>query len=154
MGIPKPDGPYAAQLLERGGWTEADEDQLYNVVNEATQALQQLASSAFDPRQREVPKHSTEEPLPLTSRAAPPGPPQSRRTARWVRRLSPRRLSGVYMRQNQGGPVMPASSAQAPPIRRQRVRPVANSSMLAHACELQICDRWVIRGPVNFAAVM
>ncbi|MDV7209283.1 hypothetical protein [Mycolicibacterium fortuitum] len=38
MGIPKPDGPYAEQLLEPGGWTDADEDQLYKVAHEATQA--------------------------------------------------------------------------------------------------------------------
>lgn len=53
MGIPKPDGPYAEQLLEPGGWTDADEDQLYKVAHEATQAVQQLTFRALDPWQRE-----------------------------------------------------------------------------------------------------
>lgn len=36
MGIPKPDGRYADQLLEPGGWTDADEDQLYMFANRST----------------------------------------------------------------------------------------------------------------------
>ncbi|NOQ61098.1 hypothetical protein HGK73_23970, partial [Mycolicibacterium fortuitum] len=53
MGIGRPGGDYAQQLTEPGGWTDADEDQLYKVANEGTRALQQLTFSAFDPWQRE-----------------------------------------------------------------------------------------------------
>ncbi|NOR04552.1 hypothetical protein HGK72_31395, partial [Mycolicibacterium fortuitum] len=53
MGIAKPTGPYVEQLLEPGGWTDADEDQLYKVANEATQALQQLTFNAYALWQRE-----------------------------------------------------------------------------------------------------
>ncbi|MEX3768566.1 hypothetical protein ABFW14_16805, partial [Mycolicibacterium fortuitum] len=53
MGMGKPSGDYVDQLTEPGGWTEADEDQLYGVASQATQALQQLTFGAFDPWQRE-----------------------------------------------------------------------------------------------------
>ncbi|MGW4098425.1 hypothetical protein ACWEFV_16190, partial [Mycobacterium sp. NPDC004974] len=53
MGMGKPGGDYVEQLTEPGGWTEADEDKLYEVASEATRALQQLTIGAFDPWQRE-----------------------------------------------------------------------------------------------------
>ncbi|OBB50952.1 hypothetical protein [Mycolicibacterium fortuitum] len=53
MGMGKPGGDYVEQLTEPGGWTEADEDELYRVASAATRALQQLTFGAFDPWQRE-----------------------------------------------------------------------------------------------------
>lgn len=53
MGMGKPGGDYVEQLTEPGGWTDADEDKLYEVASQATQALQQLTFGAFDPWQRE-----------------------------------------------------------------------------------------------------
>ncbi|OMC01586.1 hypothetical protein [Mycolicibacterium fortuitum] len=53
MGLGKPGGPYVEQLLVPDGWTEADEDQLYKVADDATQALRQLTFDAYDPWQHE-----------------------------------------------------------------------------------------------------
>ena len=59
MGKGKPEGPYAEQLTVSGGWTGADEDKLYEVATQATQALQQLTFDVLDPWQRKLPKPST-----------------------------------------------------------------------------------------------
>ena len=59
MGIPKPDGPDATQLIKPGGWTDTHMDKLYEVASQATQALQQLTFKALDQWPRKLPKPST-----------------------------------------------------------------------------------------------
>lgn len=42
MGIPRPTGEYAGQMLEPGGWPEADEDTFYDRAQEYNQLLRQV----------------------------------------------------------------------------------------------------------------
>jgi hypothetical protein len=43
MGIPRPTGEYAGQMLEPGGWPEADEDTFYDRAQEYGQVLRKVA---------------------------------------------------------------------------------------------------------------
>lgn len=88
MGMGKPSGDYVEQLTEPGGWTEADEDELYEIVGKATEALRQFTFSAFDPWRRERSETfdggtaSATSPAPQTARSGPtPGSSLHNRTA-------------------------------------------------------------------------
>ncbi|OBJ55117.1 secretion protein EspK [Mycobacterium sp. 1423905.2] len=54
MGIPRPTGEYAGQMLEPGGWPEADEDTLYDRAQEYTQVLRQVTDVMDSTRRQQV----------------------------------------------------------------------------------------------------
>lgn len=76
---------YVDQPTKTDGWTNADEDQLYNVANEAIEALQRLTFSTSDPSQCERSETVDSRTAPVTlfaPHAARPGhTPRSPRTA-------------------------------------------------------------------------
>ncbi|OBF23139.1 secretion protein EspK [Mycobacterium kubicae] len=54
MGIPRPTGEYAGQMLEPGGWPEADEDTLYDRAQEYSQVLRQVTDVMDSTRRQQV----------------------------------------------------------------------------------------------------
>src|SRR3954465_4858169 len=54
MGIPRPTGEYAGQMLEPGGWPEVDEDTFYARAQEYGQVLRKVADVMDAPRHQRV----------------------------------------------------------------------------------------------------
>jgi len=48
MTIPKPSGPYAAEMLDGGGWPEVDETALSGRADELTQTLRGVTSAMMN----------------------------------------------------------------------------------------------------------
>src|SRR4051794_34670071 len=54
MGIPRPTGEYAGQMLDPGGWPEANEDTFYDRAQEYNQVLRRVTDVLDSARHQQV----------------------------------------------------------------------------------------------------